>query len=157
MNSNTLFHAAAQELFPALEKLIPHYLEDPVDYAIAEGNLSCLVMDGIGNVSGFHWGDNRVKQRQSAQVAWQKVMQVWLTDTPTGLYEQKVYSRQMNWWEYGIPLPELIGWEGGLPARLADGTPLALAFSGFRGEQDCAILRAAVASLEGRIVLHIMG
>jgi glc operon protein GlcG len=143
----------AQNLFLAMDSLIPKFLENPDDFAIAEGNVCCLIMDEEGNVVGKHWGTDRVKQRKSAQVGWQKVMQVWLTDTPTGTYEEKVYSKQMNWWEYGIPLPELIGWQGGLPARLADGSKIAIAFSGFHGDKDCAIIRQAAGMMPIQITV----
>jgi len=130
-----------------MDTLIPEYLKNPNDFAIAEGNVSCLIMDESGNVFGKHWGTDRVRQRKSAQVAMQKVLQVWLTDTATGAYEEQVYSKQKNWWEYGIPLPELIGWEGGLPARLTDGTKVAIAFSGFYGDKDAALIRQAASSI----------
>lgn len=145
-NAETL-HQISQKLFAAMDTLIPSYLENPNDFGIAQGNLCALIMDEFGNVSGRHWGDDKVKQRNSAKVAWQKVMQVWLTDTPTYQYEQEVYSKQKNWWEFGIPLPELIGWEGGLPGRLADGTKVAFAFSGFYGDKDADLIRKSAAIL----------
>lgn len=152
MNENNL-HSIAQQLFAAMDRLIPKYLENPNDFGIAQGNLCCLIMDEAGNVEGHHWGDDKVKQRNSAKVAWQKVMQVWITDTATGTYEKEVYAQQKNWWEYGIPLPELIGWEGGLPARLSDSTKIAIAFSGFYGDKDVALIREAAATLTGQINL----
>jgi uncharacterized protein GlcG (DUF336 family) len=145
------FFQVCHELFSAMDSRIPKYLENPNDFGIAEGNVCCLVMDASGQVVGRHWGSDKVKQRKSAQVAWQKVMQVWLTDTPTGKYEEQVYAKQKNWWEYGIPLPELIGWEGGLPARLADGTHIAIAFSGFYADKDCALIRESVGTLGGKM------
>ncbi len=140
---------AIDQLAAAIEQLIPEYLANPADRAIADGNLALCVVDDAGHIYGRLYGADRVKQRSSANVAWRKVMQVWLTGVATGRYEEHVYAHRLNWWEYGIPLPELIGWEGGQPAQLADGTRLALAFSGLRGEQDCEIVRRAAAQVPG--------
>ena len=134
-----------------MDLLIPKFLENPNDFSIAEGNLSCLIMDESGNMIGKHWGTDHVKQRKSAQTAMQKVLQVWLTDTRTYTFEQEVYSKQKNWWEYGIPLPELIGWEGGIPARLADGTKVAIAISGMYGDKDAALILDACATIPEQI------
>lgn len=152
-HSAETLNVISQQLFAAMDFLIPQFLENPNDFGIAQGNLCCLVMDESGNVVGKHWGDDKVKQRNSAKVAWQKVMQVWLTDTPTYTYEQQVYAKQKNWWEFGIPLPELIGWEGGLPARLADGTKIAIAFSGFYGDKDAELIRKAGATLGNQLTV----
>ena len=142
---STLFETLAA----AVGRHIPEFLEDPADRAIADGNVALLVVDGEGRVWGRFFGADKVKMRASGMVAWQKAMQVWLTGVATHAYEKQVYSGEKQWWKYGIPLPELIGWEGGLPAALDDGTPLALTFSGFRGDKDCEILARAVAETPG--------
>lgn len=133
-----------QRLFVALEKRIPGFLEEPDDMAISQGNAVMLVIDGNGDVHGKYVGPDPVKQVELGQVAWKKAVQVRLTRVSTGRYEELAYSRRLHWWKYGIPLPEFVGWDGGIPGVLSDGTPLAIAFSGFRGEKDVEILRRAM-------------
>jgi|GEM_PF-2707529 hypothetical protein len=48
-----------------------------------------------------------------------------------------------------IPLPEFVGWDGGIPGVLSDGAPLVIAFSGFRGERDVEILHRATQDVPG--------
>lgn len=151
-NTQSNSHNAAeifQQLLDEVGKLFPEFDANPTDHAICGGNGAALILDAQGNWYGRMYGTNPDKQRQTSRVAWQKVTQVWATNVATGVYEEMVYSKQLNWWEFGIPLPELIGWRGGLPARLADGSRVAIAFSGFRGEIDCEILIRAVANTEG--------
>lgn len=150
MNTTQQSSAAIfQNLLDQVEKLFPEFDRDPTDHAICDGNGASMILDAQGNWYGRMFGKDHNKQRQTSKVAWQKATQVWMTGVATGDYEEKVYSKQLNWWEFGIPLPELIGWRGGLPARLVDGSKVALAFSGFRGEMDCEILRKAVANTAG--------
>lgn len=130
-------------LFDAIERRIPSFLEEPQDYSISKGNAVMLAIDADGGIHGRYVGTNSAKQLEFGQVAWKKVTQVRATRVATGRYEELVYTRRLHWWKYGIPLPDLIGWDGGLPATLSDGSPLALAFSGFRGEKDVEILRQA--------------
>ncbi len=47
---------------------------------------------------------------------------------------------------YGIVKPDLIGWDGGQPIRLQDGTVLSVGFSGIN---DLDIVIKAVAEVEG--------
>lgn len=149
------FHAILSSLASAIERHTPGFLADPEDLAIAQGNLVFVAIDETGHVFGRYWGTDPVRQRGSAQVAWTKANQVKLTRTSTGLYEKLVYTGQMNWWEYGIPLPEFIGWEGGLPAVLEDGTFVALAVSGLRQDKDCALLAQAVSETDGVALLSV--
>lgn len=143
------FHATIARLVEAIERHAPSFLAAPEDFDIARGNLVFVAVDDAGRVQGRYWGDDPVRQRESAMVAWSKVNQVKLTRTATGLYERLVYAGRKNWWEYGIPLPQFIGWEGGLPASLADGSFVALALSGLRQDKDCELLARAVAETEG--------
>jgi hypothetical protein len=95
------------------------------------------------------FGTDRVRQRGTCRIAWQKCTQVWLTGIATETFEELVFSRRLDPSPFGISHPDFIGWPGGLPGRLADGTKLALAFSGMRGESDCEILRRAAAQIQG--------
>ena len=142
-------HAFSERFFPAIEALLPKYLADPVDQRIAEGNVACMLLDESGAMVAKMFGTDKARQRQSCQVAWKKATQVWMTGVATYQYEKKVYAGELRWWEFGLPLPELIGWEGGLPGMLDDGTKVALTFSGFRGDKDCEILREAAALVGG--------
>lgn len=151
------FHTLLSSLASAIERHTPEFLADPEDLAIAQGNLVFAAIDEEGHVFGRYWGTDPVRQRGSAQVAWTKANQVKLTRTATGLYERLVYAGKKNWWEYGIPLPEFIGWEGGLSAALEDGTFVALAISGLRQDKDCALLVRAVAETEGVTLLPAEG
>lgn len=47
----------------------------------------------------------------------------------------------------GIDAPDLIGWPGGQPVKLKDGTMLSVGFSGFRGEIDLEIVIKALTNL----------
>jgi hypothetical protein len=138
-----------ESFIAAVEGLLPGFLADPADKAISDGNVALMIIDEGGRIYGRVFGSDRVRQRGSCRIAWQKVTQVWLTNIATGRFEELVYSKQLDPSPFGIMNPDFIGWEGGLPATLADGTRLALAFSGMRGENDCEILRRAAAQVPG--------
>lgn len=138
-----------QALIDAVEAIVPKYLEDPEDFKIADGNMALYILDESGNMYGRMFGSDRAKQRISGKVAWHKVTQVWLTRKSTGTYERLVYNNEVPWWEYGVPKNEFIGWEGGVPAQLEDGSFLALALSGLRGDKDVEVLHEAVARVGG--------
>jgi glc operon protein GlcG len=90
------------------------------------------------------FGTNRPRQRQSYKVAWTKASQVWLTGYKTGEYERLVFTKQVGENANGIEAPDLIGWEGGQPLALADGSVLSVGFSGFRGTIDIEIMVKAL-------------
>ncbi len=82
--------------------------------------------------------------RQSFKLAWIKASQVWLTGIKTGEYERMVFTKEVEENANGIEAPDLIGWEGGQPLSLADGTKLSVGFSGFRGVIDLEIMVKAL-------------
>lgn len=133
----------------AVERLLPGFLADPIDMAMQDGNCSLMIVEENGRIYGRMFGTDHVKQRGTCRIAWQKCTQVWMTGIATGRFEELVFSKQLDAHPFGIPHPDFIGWPGGLPGRLADGTKLALAFSGMRGENDCEILRRAAAQVPG--------
>ncbi|MDB5007568.1 MAG: hypothetical protein JWP45_1961 [Mucilaginibacter sp.] len=133
------------KLFDEIEKLIPLYMENPVDKAIANGNVAVCVIDDNGGVHGKLFGTDKARLRQSYKVAWTKASQVWLTGYKTGEYERMVFNKEVEENGNGIEAPDLIGWEGGQPLTLKDGSKLAVGFSGFRGVVDLEIM---VKSLE---------
>ena len=143
-NSETI-----RALIAAIESVVPKYLEVPEDFQIADGNMALYILDADGNMHGKMFGTDRAKQRISGKVAWHKVTQVWLSHKPTGVYEKLVYNNEVNWWEFGVPKNEFIGWEGGMPAELADGARIAIALSGLRGDKDCEVIREAAAKVGG--------
>ena len=63
----------------------------------------------------------------------------------TGEYERKVFNNEVDEYQYGIQRPDFIGWIGGQPIILKDGTTLSVGFSGFRGTSDLEIVQKAVA------------
>lgn len=141
------------QLIDAVQAIVPEFLVDPLDHQIAEGNMALYILDGDGNLYGKMFGSDKAKQRISGRVAWHKVTQVWLTRKSTGTYEKLVYNDQVAWWEFGVPKNEFIGWEGGVPAELEDGTFLSLALSGLRGDKDVEVLTKAVEKVGGIRIL----
>ena len=134
--------------FTMLDLLIPEFSANPLD-AFANGNVAVCVIDEEGNVIGKIWGDNKVTGRQFFKNAWIKASQVWITGMKTGEYEKMLYNDEFDEGRYGISKPDLIGWEGGQPLTLKDGTKLSVGFSGFRGINDLAIVSKAFYMTEG--------
>lgn len=142
-NSNPAIFQAMTEI----EKLIPGYMADPSDREISNGNVAICIIDASGQVHGRMYGTNKPRLRQSYRVAWTKASQVWLTGVKTGEYERMVFTKEVPENANGIEAPDLIGWEGGQPVDLRDGTRLAIGFSGFRGVTDLEIVIRAFKNL----------
>ncbi len=140
----------AKVFFKMLERLIPEVSANPLD-AFAKGNVAVCVVDEDGNVYGKIWGEQKVTGRNFFKNAWVKASQVWITGMKTGEYEKKLYNDEFDEEKYGISKPDLIGWEGGQPITLKDGTQLSVGFSGFRGINDLAIVTKAVEMAEGNV------
>ncbi|HLO81440.1 MAG TPA: hypothetical protein VK166_10795 [Chitinophagaceae bacterium] len=136
------------KLFSEIEKLIPVYMDVPEDEAISHGNLAVCIIDDKGQVHGKMFGTNKPRLRQSYRVAWTKASQVWLTGVRTGEYERMVFNKEVGENDNGIEAPDLIGWEGGQPLKLKDGTILSVGFSGFRGTTDLEIMARSLAAAE---------
>ena len=131
----------------ALDRLIPAYSSNPAD-AFAGGNVAVCIIDVSGRVYGNIWGADKIRGRKSFGLAWTKASQVWITGMKTGEFEKKLFNGEFDESVYGIQKPDLIGWEGGQPIRLADGTLFSIGFSGFRGFNDLEIVVRAVAEIE---------
>ena len=141
---NQKLHSLVNRILDEIEKLIPEYMKVPEDKAISNGNVAICIIDELGTVYGKMFGENKPRLRQSHRVAWTKASQVWLTGMKTGEYERKVFNKEIPENANGIEAPDLIGWQGGQPITLSDGTKLSVGFSGFRGVTDLEIvLRAA--------------
>lgn len=135
-------------IFDAVETLIPEYMEDPADRNISNGNVAACIIDDQGQVHGKMFGKNNPRLRQSFKVAWTKASQVWLTGIRTGEYERMVFNNEVAENSNGIENPDLIGWIGGQPLTLKNGTKLSVGFSGFRGTTDIEIMVKALAIVE---------
>ena len=123
-------------------------MKNPEDKRIANGNVAVCIIDDIGGVYGRMFGTDKARLRQSFKVAWIKASQVWLTGVKTGEYERMVFNKEVEENANGIEAPDLIGWEGGQPLTLADGTKLSVGFSGFRGVVDLEIMVKALAEIQ---------
>ncbi len=133
-------------LFVEIEKLIPLYMQNPEDERIANGNCAACIINREGRVWGKLYGTGKVRARESFRVAWTKASQVWLTGMKTGEFEKKFFNEEVD--AFGIEMPDFIGWEGGQPLVLGDGTPLSVGFSGIRGIYDLEIMVKAAAAAE---------
>lgn len=131
-------------LIDAIESLIPEYLKNPEDQCISDGNVAVCIIDEQNNIYGKLFGTDKNRARQSYKVAWMKASQVWITGYKTGEYESLVYTNQIDEELFGIMRPEFIGWEGGQPVILINGTKLSIGFSGFRGTSDLEIVIGAI-------------
>ena len=140
---------SAERLLAEIALLVPACMEAPADRDNSLGNVTVFIVAESGQIFGRMFGADRPRQRGTCRVAWQKATQVWLTGIATGRYEELVYAKKIDPSKFGINHPDFIGWDGGLPVELADGTKLAVAVSGFTGETDCAIIRRAVAKIPG--------
>ncbi|SNR47575.1 heme-binding protein [Flavobacterium sp. ov086] len=127
----------------AIEDLIPNYMKIEEDKAISNGNVAICIIDEEGTVYGQMYGNDKARKRQSYKIAWTKASQVWLTGVKTGDYERLVFNKIVDENANGIEAPDLIGWHGGQPIILNDGTQLSVGFSGFRGTTDLEIVTKA--------------
>lgn len=132
------------KVFDEVAALLPSFLAVPEDMGINQGNVAACAILPDGSVEGRMFGTDKIRLRDTAQTAWRKASQVWITGYPTGRYEELVYAGKVDWWKFGIMKPDFIGWDGGFPVDLGGGRTLALAFSGMRGEKDLEILRKAL-------------
>ena len=132
------------KLIAAIESLVPEYLADPADMKNSQGDWAVCIIDENNNVFGKLSGNNKIAARQFYKIAWTKASQVWITGYKTGEFEKLVYSGQIDERQFGIIRPDYLGWEGGQPVELKDGTKLSIGFSGFRGTSDLEIVVRAI-------------
>jgi glc operon protein GlcG len=139
-------------LIRKLEELIPLAMKREEDKAISNGNAAVCIIDESGEIFGkLFVNNNKIRARESFRIAWIKASQVWLTGVKTGEYEKKVYSGEISEGIAGISKPDFIGWEGGQPVILKDGSQLSVGFSGFRGVTDLEIVLKAVEQIEAAV------
>lgn len=131
------------------ENLLPAYMVNEEDKRIANGNCAICLIDQEGKIYGKMYGTNLVRARESYRVAWTKASQVYITGMKTSEYEKLAFTNQIDESKFGIERPDYIGWVGGQPLTLPDGSVLSVGFSGFRGEMDLEIVcRALETALE---------
>lgn len=138
--------SVVNQIIDTLNQLIPTYSSNPAD-AFSEGNVAVCIIEGSGMVHGNIWGTDKIRGRQTFRLAWTKASQVWITGMKTGEYEKKLFNGEFDESLYGIQKPDLVGWEGGQPIKLPDGTLLFIGFSGFRGVNDLEIIVKAIAEI----------
>jgi len=136
------------KIISAISEMAPEYFNNPLDSSVANGGAAACIIDADGNIYGKMFGPDKIRRRQSFKVAWTKCSQVWITGMKTGEYERKVFNNEIDHSKYGISMPDMIGWEGGQPITLKDGTVISAGFSGFRGTSDLEIVVKAVAKVD---------
>lgn len=137
-----------EQFISNIEALVPEYMAIPEDQAKSKGVASLCINGEDGQVYGKIFGPDKLRGRESFKIAWTKASQVWITGMKTNEYERKVFNGEFDYHTFGIPLPDLIGYEGGQPISLSDGTKLAVGFSGFRGGSDLEIVVRAVEKMK---------
>ena len=137
-------HQQIQLLFELIQGLIPIYMQNSDDVAASDGNMAICVIDTDGNIYGKMFGNDKLISRRIYNIAWAKASQAWITGMKTGEYERRVFNDEIDESICGIERPDLIGWLGGQPILLNDGTKLSIGFSGFTGKSDVEIVEKAV-------------
>ncbi len=133
-----------EKLISSIEELVPVYMEIPEDYAKSKGVAAVCIIGEDGQIYGKIFGSDKLRGRDSFKTAWAKASQVWITGYKTNEYERMIFSDQIDYHTFGISLPDLVGYQGGQPVILSDGTKLAVGFSGFRGPSDLEIVQKAL-------------
>ena len=136
------------KIMTAIEGLLPEFLARPEDYGIGSGNVAVCIIDEQGVIYGRMFGPDKNRTRQAFKIAWIKASQVWITSMKTGEYERAVFAGAVDEHAFGIIRPDFIGWEGGQPFTLKDGTRLSAGVSGMRGVSDLEIAARAVAAVD---------
>jgi uncharacterized protein GlcG (DUF336 family) len=137
-------NSTIEKIISTLEELVPEYMKIPEDIAISRGVCSVCIIDGNGQIVGKVFGNDKLRCRDSFKIAWTKASQVWITGYKTNEYEKLVFSDKIDHHKFGITMPDMVGWEGGQPVTLKDGTQLSVGFSGFRGTSDLEIVLKAL-------------
>jgi uncharacterized protein GlcG (DUF336 family) len=130
-------------LINACTTLVPEYQQVEADFIKADGNVAVCIIDADGMVYGKMFGADKIKGRESFNTAWLKASQVHITGIKTGEYEKLVFTEAINDKQFGIKRCDLVGFKGGVPLILSDGTTISIGFSGFRGITDIELIERA--------------
>ena len=131
------------KMIDSMSAQIPAFKDSPADWTSSEGNVAVCIIDDNGNVYGKIWGTNKIKGRRYYDIAYRKASQVWITGYKTMEYEKLVFADKLNHKDFGIELPDLMGWEGGQPIQLDAETRISCGFSGFKGVNDLSVVKKA--------------
>jgi uncharacterized protein GlcG (DUF336 family) len=142
--SNSESNQVIHQIITEAGNLIPFYMQNEEDKRIANGSVAICIIDQQGMVYGKMYGDNIIRARESFRVAWTKASQVHITGMKTGEFERLAFNNEINEKKFGIQRPDYIGWVGGQPLVLKDGSRLSAGFSGFRGIIDLEIVSKAL-------------
>lgn len=140
--------SVAIALLNKIESLLPSYMAVEEDRIKANGSVAVCIIDEQGNVHGRIFGNDKILGRERYRVAWMKASQVWITGMKTGEFEKKVFNNELSEKAFGLRRPDFIGWEGGQPVSLPDGTILSVGVSGFRSVSDLDIVVKAIQSIK---------
>ena len=110
----------------------------------ANGSVAVCIIDKEGNVYGRIYGEDKILGRERYRAAWMKASQSWITGMKTGEFEKLAFNGEIDERKFGIRRPDYIGWEGGQPVKLSDGTIFFAGVSGFRSVSDLEIVIKAV-------------
>ena len=141
--TNEKLQQIINKIFDSISSQIPAYKTSEPDWSISAGNVAVCIIDDAGNIYGKIWGNDKLKGRKYFDVAYRKASQVWITGYKTGEFERLVFADKLNYRDFGIELPDLMGWEGGQPIQLDEKTRISCGFSGFKGVNDLAIVKKA--------------
>jgi uncharacterized protein GlcG (DUF336 family) len=141
--TNDALKKVIQKMIDSMSAQVPTYKSSAPDWNNSQGNVAVCIIDDEGNVYGKIWGSDKLRGRKIYDIAYRKAVQVWITGYKTGEYETLVFTDQLNYREFGIDLPDLMGWKGGQPIQLDADTRISCGFSGFKGVTDLAVVSKA--------------
>jgi uncharacterized protein GlcG (DUF336 family) len=137
-----------EKILARVDELVPEYLEIPEDKAISNGGASICIIDEDGRIYGKLYGEDKLRCRETFKIAWTKASQVWITGIETNEFERLVFNELIDYRQFGIKMPDMVGYKGGQPVTCSDGTKLSIGFSGFRGTSDLEIVIKAIEKAE---------
>ena len=141
--TNEKLQQLINKMLESISAQIPDYKTSEADWSISQGNVAVCIIDDAGNIYGKIWGNDKLRGRRFYDVAYRKASQVWITGYKTGEYEKLVFTDKLNYKDFGIELPDLMGWQGGQPIQLDAKTRISCGFSGFKGVNDLDIVKKA--------------
>ncbi len=136
--------AVIESILSHITALVPEYENNPEDKKMSNGGSAVCIIEKDGTIHAKMFGTDKVRMRHTFNTAWTKASQVWMTGMKTGEFEKRVYAGELNENDYGVSKPDMIGWEGGQPVTLKDGTVLSAGYSGFRSASDLEIVLRAI-------------
>ncbi|RZA06929.1 MAG: hypothetical protein EOO68_04200, partial [Moraxellaceae bacterium] len=71
------FQILSNSIADEVGRLLPQILQAPEELQISNGNCVLCVMNTAGDTVTRMYGNNPIRQRQVAQVATKKALQVW--------------------------------------------------------------------------------